>query len=100
MKHTPGPWKIGNNGSVVCNNPDKQVEMPDQDGVRFYGGHVICETVTAANARLITASPDLLEVLKYLLILEDDCDAAGTEWHDAYRDAQKQARAAIAKAEE
>lgn len=65
--HTPGPWKIGNYGSVVTNTPDRQVEIVgphSEDTINWYGGHVICETVTNGNAALIAAAPDLLEACK------------------------------------
>jgi hypothetical protein len=34
--------------------------------VDYYGGHLICESVSEANAKLIAAAPDLLEALENL----------------------------------
>ena len=56
------------------------------DDVEYYGGHLICESVNEANARLIAAAPDLLEALKTIV---SHCDKYSLE----------KARAAIAKAE-
>lgn len=59
---TPGPWRIGNGGSVVTDHsmgPDDT-----NDGTRaFYGGNVICETVTPSNAALIAMAPEMYEFL-------------------------------------
>lgn len=96
--HTPGPWKIGKNGSVVTDTPDRQVEITGlnaQDTINWYGGHVICETVTNANAVLIAAAPELLEACKYWL--EDGRFlVANTAEHS---NAVEMLRNAIAKAE-
>ena len=61
-KHTPGPWQIGKNfGSVVCDTPVPGIR--GSDDTEYYGGHLIAESVTEANARLIAAAPELLEAL-------------------------------------
>ena len=61
--HTPGPWRIGKNfGSVVCDTPVPGIRGSDH--TEYYGGHLIAESVTKANANLIAAAPDLLEVLE------------------------------------
>lgn len=63
QKHTPGPWRIGKSGGVVSDAPIEG-GVPGTADVDYYGGHLICETVTSANARLIAASPDLLQALE------------------------------------
>ncbi|MBC3906238.1 hypothetical protein [Undibacterium umbellatum] len=60
--HTPGPWRVGSSGGVVCDTPIKD-GIPGSDEVKYYGGHLICESMTFANAKLIAAAPDLLAEL-------------------------------------
>jgi hypothetical protein len=60
--HTPGPWK-------VIKAPDR---LPNSKEIQADGGLVIAEVFTdvcesAANARLIAASPALLQVAKNAL---------------------------------
>ena len=90
-KHTPGPWQIGKNfGSVVCDTPVPGIS--GSDDTEYYGGHLIAESVTEANARLIAAAPELLEALKELMVAADRVSAEPVTWLG-------KARAAIAKAE-
>lgn len=59
---TPGPWRIGENASVIT---DQQVglELPGPETVFHYGGGLICETITPANARLVAAAPEMYDLL-------------------------------------
>lgn len=55
-RHTPGPWKVYNDGTDVCDD----------------SGHIAaCEGTgydeTVANARLIAAAPSMYEALKEML---------------------------------
>lgn len=76
-EHTRGPWRIGRAGSVVA-------EVPPEGGVRgtddpsYYGGYLIGETITEANARLIAAAPEMLEALENLE--NDDCHIPSHAW--------------------
>ncbi len=66
MSHTPVPWMIGN-GAVVTLIPDPQVEITGEHAantIQYYGGHVICETVTDENARFIVEACNNYEGLK------------------------------------
>ncbi len=63
MEHTHGPWRLGSKGSVVADTPPENY-LPGSDAVEYYGGYLICESVTEANAKLIAAAPDLLEIAK------------------------------------
>lgn len=65
MTFTPGPWRVGKTGCVVADVPVP--EMGGSDDVDYYGGHLICESVTPANAKLISAAPDLLKAAKAIL---------------------------------
>jgi hypothetical protein len=62
-KHTPGPWRIGKQGgSVVADTPVP--EMGGSDSLDYYGGHLIAESITPSNAKLIAAAPELLDVVR------------------------------------
>ena len=98
-QHTPGPW-IGAGPSFGDQFPRYTTEITTEDE-RYGDGHIqICELPfhhhdeeNEANARLITAAPDLLEALRRL------CDALEpAEMHNGNRPAYNAARAAIAKA--
>jgi len=71
---TPGPWKVGRVGAVVSEVPENSTtERPsaltpdDPYGLEYYGGYLICESVTAPNAKLIAAAPDLYAACKLAL---------------------------------
>lgn len=61
-QHTPGPWRVGDNGNTVFGPPmglpPLIVANCDYQQTRAGGSK-------KANARLIAAAPDLLEALKY-----------------------------------
>lgn len=101
LKHTPGPWAVGN--IKQSNRPDANYPVEayyDADGERFLG--TVAEIPTwsfdgvtdakreehIANARLIAAAPDLLTALQNLMAVTD-------EMHPRWQEA----RAAIAAAE-
>lgn len=82
-KHTRGPWKVN-----IHNIPGYAAQVLDEDGdllcdLDFRKGGKDEED---ANAHLIAAAPDLLEVLEEILLLPD----AG--------DSMKKAKAVINKA--
>ena len=91
-KHTPGPWEW--DGRVW--QYDEQEEAPwlvqapwhDIKSKAVLSGSIRCNT--EADARLIAASPDLLEALKGLLEI--------TDFHELFGSKTESARAAIAKA--
>ena len=62
---THGPWRVGKNGEVVT---DSVVGLGpcDAETLEYYGGNVICETVTPSNAALIAVAPEILEILQSL----------------------------------
>ena len=59
-KHTPTPWRVGRPGTVVS---DSHIEHGPVgcDCVEYYGGHLIAESVTSANARRIAACVNACE---------------------------------------
>jgi len=68
MEHTPLPWQAGKQGSIVTQQPDPQnVEITGDaaaETIEWYGGHVICETVTDVNRRYIIEACNHYETLQ------------------------------------
>lgn len=103
-KHTPGPWKVATTYKLAQRGAAEIVPWNDQ-------GRTLALTQTVkgyspdeslANARLISAAPDMLAALKWLA---DSASASqespeAREWHtkDVWHGIEL-ARAAIAKAE-
>lgn len=52
-EHTKGLLRVGHSGAVVADHPVP--EMSGSDAVEYYGGHLVAESVTAANARRLVA---------------------------------------------
>jgi hypothetical protein len=103
-KHTPGPWEARHGGETV----GRLVERPGKS--RKFVAVCHCYPLTiwdredmgipakasgneimAANARLIAASPDLLEACKAMVR-----EMVAADWHG---EAMEEAREAIARAE-
>ena len=89
-KHTPGPWKVEDDYTVVI--PNKKYKLAPTR-VEILSGDSVAES--SADARLIATSPELLTVLRHLanycrnyLALDDEAEAI-----------VKDAFSAIAKAE-
>lgn len=103
FKHTPGPWilseyevrhpitlELHKGCEIFCKDNNRVVcEIPD------YHFHKEDVASQSADARLLTAAPELLEALEYVLSMWGDYLPAGNS--NAMK-AIKQARAAIAKA--
>lgn len=89
-KHTPGPWHTGGYSSRIIYAGDG---FAVADATVFHGRH---EGEHEANARLIAAAPELLDVLQEVT----RCLAWHEEQHGVGMDrkAVESARAAIAKA--
>jgi len=81
IKHTPGPWGV----------KGWRVTIPGTGEVTLAAPGVTTATADA-NARLISAAPELLAALEFC------SDALNTEAGGLYEAHIKQARAAIAKA--
>lgn len=62
-KHTPGPWRQGKAcDSVVSDFPIGTIAGADD--VKYYGGHLIAESVASQNRPLVIAAPALLAACK------------------------------------
>ena len=88
MSHTPGPWKVDRPyirgaGRVIASLESGRNEVED-----------------AANARLIAAAPELLEVCEALLALNNTLvvELSESDWLKYKREAERKAKAALAKA--
>lgn len=70
IKHTPGEWRIDNNGSILgpSNGTSSPIICIMSAWFRDHRnqGHV-SQDKQEANARLIAAAPDLLEACKAML---------------------------------
>lgn len=94
LRHTPGPWLSTSTGEVMrgYSQPFAISQSGQPNLVAGVFGDVEGgEEVAKANARLITAAPDLLEALADALKYAEFEGHAFRPWHD-------KARAAIAKA--
>lgn len=58
-QHTSEPWRLGRNGSIVCDTPYGRDS--GHDDVDYYGGHAICESLRSeADGRRIVACVNAL----------------------------------------
>lgn len=64
MSHTPGPWKLLYNGSLVQ-------DIGQQLHLGTFSESAGLGTAAKDNAALIAAAPDLLQALELLLIMID-----------------------------
>lgn len=58
-EHTKGLLRVGKGHAVVADHPVP--EMSGSDALDYYGGHMVAESVTAANASRIVACWNLLD---------------------------------------
>lgn len=82
MKHTPGPWRMGQEGNLRVYGPDNTSSAG-----------LIAETFNRENARLIAAAPELLEACKAALAEAEERD------EDLGANCWPELKAAIEKAE-
>lgn len=86
-KHTPGPWVVG---GCDAEHPSRVLVSAKDGQVDIYGADHMNETM--ANARLITAAPEMLAALRALV---HRCEDLGIVYEPVFATAD----AAIAKAE-
>ena len=99
MAHTPGPWVVGP-------IDDTAVTHLGKDGIRYEVAAVDGDyndpdewPIMEANARLIAAAPDLLAVVKAMVVEYCDYTIINNLGNPETQHNIKLARAAIAKAE-
>jgi hypothetical protein len=90
--YSPGPWVV-------------DIPPIGSDEIRTEDGYLICELPFGAlgdpeeaNARLLAAAPDLLNACQLIVAYDEDDQADGIKFMQAYADALHAARAAITKA--
>ena len=92
-KYTPGPWRYEPDEDIPGHKGPPRVVITDE----VIGKHKRIFVDVApmdANARLISAAPDLLEALEAVM----DSHKTSNMSNGAIREAEEMARAAIAKA--
>jgi hypothetical protein len=89
-KHTPGPWRDGQDGNMRVYGPDGMGEHSGLIAVVYKG---------RANAQLIAAAPDLLEAMKGIVHFSDAVAFRTDPLSKALRQWIYAGEAAIAKAE-
>lgn len=66
--HTPGPWRYDPKEGAVITSQQIGPNPPGASLVAYYGGDVVCESVsTRANGRLIAAAPELYKMLRAIV---------------------------------
>ena len=75
FKHTPGPWHVSTNGCTEESGGEPAFPGVHDSSGRPHGGDFICQTLgdsetCKANARLISASPELFEALSAYILNE------------------------------
>ena len=101
-KHTPGPWAVSIGPPRVAPKKTRIIPGDNRDFIiataetGVYGPPKVGED--EANARLISAAPELLEALK-AVILDVSVPKSDHPWAIQQRKAHEMAAAAIRKAE-
>jgi hypothetical protein len=83
--HTKTPWRLGRPGSVVADYPVPEIK--GSDDLKFYGGHLVAETVTPANAahivRAVNSHENLLVLCEVMVDMLEKADSRYV--HPAFR---------------
>lgn len=64
-KFNKGEWSVGK-GSCVVSTTEDAITIGGATGkgaIYYYGGNLICESVSSENAKLIAAAPTMFEAL-------------------------------------
>jgi hypothetical protein len=86
--HTPGPWFIGKKGGPFCVDASSGEEGSDFRIAKTYASPFAPDQAqSAANARLIAASPDLLAACRaaFERLKADGDPFAGPDWELGHR---------------
>ena len=72
MPHTPGPWTCPNDGQNIVRSGERLVAaIYDETDDKRQGYKIRPAAEAVDNARLITAAPTMLRVLRDLIALSD-----------------------------
>ena len=66
FKGTKGKWKVGKRNNCIISDDETSLTIKGTTGlstIRYYGGNLICESVSKENALLISKAPEMLEML-------------------------------------
>lgn len=77
---TDGPYRPGNQNSVVVSDASNGLTLNGATGKRsvdYYGGNLIAESVSPCNVSLLSASWDLLRLLRNLAEADRQMIGAG-----------------------
>jgi hypothetical protein len=88
-KHTPGPWRMVECPEIHDEGNAYEIEVDGQTIAHIYASEDM-----DANARLVSAAPDMLEALKAALLRLDHHDAQSAPEALQCRDAIKKAEGA------
>lgn len=63
---TPGNWSIGKQRDSVVSDqiPEDYKSGTGHDDIEYYGGFLVAESCKLSDAKLISAAPDMLDVLE------------------------------------
>jgi hypothetical protein len=97
LKHTPGPWTTDVHGFIYA-APDSELPERTNQGASIVVAKVLKHSSgrPIANARLISAAPDLLTALQYVTDILSS--SVAPDDYEPFRACISQARAAITKA--
>lgn len=66
FKGTQGEWRVGKTGGCVVSDNSESLTISGaigEEAVKYYGGNLICESVSNPNAKLIALAPKMLKAL-------------------------------------
>jgi hypothetical protein len=68
MNHSPAPWRIGNGSFIVSDQPGDGLVSGSED-YDHYGGYLVCESVSRANAELIVGAVNVFSASSGMRLL-------------------------------
>lgn len=80
---TGGKWSVGRNGGCVVSTESNGLTVGGATDTEYYGGNLICESVSPCNASLLAASRDLYLAAKNASVF---LDALGYSSSDEYQE--------------
>ncbi len=101
-QHTPGPWVAGKTSdAIISKDPDALAahrKVHGDDGVGYYGGALICESVSPRDRPIIKAAPEMQAAVRDISRLIADGQLVRDIRHDSVAQWEVKYAAAIAQA--